>query len=194
MNCYSETEDVLDNPEQHGSGGAWSWQELHKGTSVWNILNTVPLLELDVACEGGWGINTFYALNPAVYTPGYGFHSSVMEDISRADAIEHPLFTPFRAEAESMHSTNLFMIGDATYRVGLRAKFLADAIPATSFAVGANATSGVEDNYNMQSPSVLGWPRRKDNRDLWFHSDLKNVAFYFVSFLFLEITGGCPVL
>ena len=42
----------------------------------------------------------------------------------------------------------------------------------------------------MQSPSVLGWPRRKDNRDLWFHSDLKNVAFYFVNSLFLEITGG----
>lgn len=189
VNCYSETEDVLANASAHDYGEVWAKQELFKGSAVWHALNEVPFLGLEVACEGGWGINTFYALNPAVYTPGYGFHSSVMDDISRADAIEHPLFTPFRAESESMHSTNLFMIADATYRVGLRAKFLADAIPATSFAVGANEASGVEENYNMQSPSVFGWPRRKDNRDLWFHSDLKDVAFYFVKPLFLKITG-----
>jgi hypothetical protein len=28
VNCYSETEDVLQNPEIHGYGGAWSMQEL----------------------------------------------------------------------------------------------------------------------------------------------------------------------
>ena len=65
-----------------------------------------------VDCEGGWGVNTFYAVNPALYTPGYGFHSSAMGDITPKDAIEHPLFTPFRTEADSMHSTNLFTIAD----------------------------------------------------------------------------------
>lgn len=41
----------------------------------------------------------------------------------------------------------------------------------------------------MQTTSVTGWPRRNNNRDLWFHSDLKNIAFYFVNSLFLKIVG-----
>ena len=31
----------------------------------------------------------------------------------------------------------------------------------------------------MQSSSVLGWLRRKDNRDHWLHSDMKDVAYFF---------------
>ena len=112
-----------------------------------------------------------------------------MNDITRNDVIEHPLFTPFRSDAECMHATNLFTISDVEYRIRLRAKFLADAIPATSFATGANETGGVYKNYDMQSQSVSGWPRRMDNHDVWFHSDLKNVAFYFVKSLFTKIIG-----
>ena len=43
-------------------------------------------------------------------------------------------------KAKLMHSTSLFTIASASYRNELRAKFLADAIPATSFATGANFT------------------------------------------------------
>ena len=134
VNCYSETEDVLENPALHGLGGAWSKQELFKGTTVWNALNALSLGNLDVACEGGWGINTYYALNPTVYVSGYGFMSNAVAELTRDDAIAHPLFTPFRAEADNMHSTNLFVVADETYRKDLRAKFLGDAIPARSFA------------------------------------------------------------
>ena len=192
VNCYSETEDVLKDPELHGYGGAWSMQELLKGTAAWNALNAVPYYGRGVDCEGGWGVNTFYAVNPALYTPGYGFHSSAMGDITPKDAIEHPLFTPFRTEADSMHSTNLFTISDQSYRAALRAKFLGDAIPATSFAAGRNNIMGVSENYNMQI-GVQGnvWPiaRIKNNRREWLHSDVKNVAFFYLHQVFRKVQG-----
>ena len=102
VNCYSETEDVLTNPTPHGLGGAWSKQELFKGTTVWHALNAVPFLGLDVACEGGWGINAMYAANPMYYLPVVGYYASV-SNLSREAVIEHPLFTPFSTELEAMH-------------------------------------------------------------------------------------------
>ena len=53
VNCYSETEDVLQNPEMHGYGGAWSIQELLKGTASWHALNAIPYYGRGVGCEGG---------------------------------------------------------------------------------------------------------------------------------------------
>ena len=134
INCYSPTEDVLANAEAGSltfSGGVWKIQEFTKGTTVWHELNSLPFLDLNVACEGGWGINTYYSLNPLWYVYQYGFTDKVQSDLTREDAITHPLFTPFRSESDAMHSTNLFTIADATYREQLRSKFLGDAIPAT---------------------------------------------------------------
>ena len=183
VNCYSETEDVLENPTLHGLGGAWSKQELFKGTSLWNALNALSLGNLDVACEGGWGINTYYGLNPTVYVAGYGFYSNVVANFTREDVITHPLFTPFRSESDSMHSTNLFTIANETYRKNLRAKFLGDAIPATSFAAGANSIDGLIDNYNMQSAvQDNAWPNEQVVNDerKWFHSDIRKVAYFYL--------------
>ena len=187
INCYSPTEDVLANAEIGQltfSGGAWKIQELTKGTTVWHELNSISFLNLDVACEGGWGINTHYSLNPLWYVYQYGFTEKAKNDLTREDAIIHPLFTPFRNENEAMHSTNLFTIADTVYREQLCAKFLADATPATSFAVGANHTSGVKDNHNMHDFMAEGWPRRKNNKNIWLHSDIKNIAYVFLYPLF----------
>ena len=185
INCYSPTEDVLANAEVGQltlSGGAWKIQEFTKGTTVWHELNSLPFLDLNVACEGGWGINTYYSLNPLWYVYQYGFTDKVQSDLTREDAITHPLFTPFRSESEAMHSTNLFTIADATYREQLRAKFLGDAIPATSFAAGANFTGGGLKNHNMHDDIPLdGWPR--DQLE-WLHSDLKDVSYFYVFKLF----------
>ena len=90
-----------------------------------------------------------------------------------------------------MHSTNLFTIADASYRNELRAKFLADAIPATSFAAGANFTGGGLKSYNMQIGTPNGWLRvDSDENAIWEHSDIKNVAFYFTFKLFEKIKNG----
>ena len=67
-----------------------------------------------------------------------------------------------------MHSTNLFTIADASYRDELRAKMLGDAIPAESFAAGANETAGVKDNHNMQTGTPNGWPMvDSDENAIW---------------------------
>ena len=186
VNCYSETEDVLANPALHGLGGAWSKQELFKGTTVWNALNALSLGTLDVACEGGWGINTYYAANPMYYVPVSGFDESI-SNLTRDAVVFHPLFTPFRAEADSMHSTNLFTVADVTYRKNLRAKFLGDAIPARSFAAGANDVSGVSENHPMTPSQFVGWPRSQDE---WRHSDVKDVSYFYVHHFYDFILQG----
>ncbi len=177
VNCYSETEDVLANPTPHGLGGAWSKQELFKGTTVWHALNAVPFLDLDVACESGWGINATYAANPYYYVPVYGFFANAMSNFTREDAIESPLFTPFKTETAAMHSTNLYTIADADCRRSLRAKFLGDAIPATSLAAGANATGGMSHSYPLIPDPFIGWPRGGNE---WCHSDIKDVSYFYV--------------
>ena len=189
VNCYSESENVLGNPsvgQLTFTGGEWKIQELAKGTTTWHALNAIPFLGLNVACEGGWGINTYYAFDPTWYIYQYGFTDKVQTNMTSRLAKEHPLFTPFRAEAESMHSTNLFVIADADYRSQLRAKFLADAIPATSFAAGANPiqNDAVSGNINYETCKTTSWPRPERK---WWHSDIKNVAYFFTWQLFHRI-------
>lgn len=88
-----------------------------------------------------------------------------------------------------MHSTNLFTVADETYRKNLRAKFLGDAIPARSFAAGRNSigNNAALENYNYQGRLLPnGWPR---NQPKWLHSDIKNVAYFYIYDFFNELTG-----
>ena len=128
--------------------------------------------------------------------------------LTREDVIENPLFTPFRNESERMNSTNLFPVADAAATPQLRARFLADAIPAESHAAGANYLSVLEEsgNIRMDTSSDNGcmanvdrWPRGRteeiedDDGNVvgkilrWEHSDLKNLAYFFVYRLFDRI-------
>jgi hypothetical protein len=73
----------------------------------------------------------------------------------------------------------------------LRAKMLGDAIPAESFAAGANETGGGVMNYNMQTDTPNGWPRKNDSDEAqWHHSDIKDVSFYFTYKFFEKIRKG----
>ena len=190
VNCYSPTEDVLENATENGYGDAWARQELLKGTAVWHGINAVLPWNWNerVSCEGGWGINTYYAADPTCYLPLVGFYASV-SNLTREAVIEHPLFTPFRAETDSMHSTNLFYIADADYRAMLRAKFLGDAIPATSFAAGANEISGNAVYGNICYADCMSgtWPIGEGK---WRHSDIKNVAYFFNWKIFKRIINN----
>jgi hypothetical protein len=92
-----------------------------------------------------------------------------------------------------MHSTNLFTIADAEYRKTLRAKFLGDAIPARSFATGANPLhrrTGV-GNVSLQSclSNASKWPKKVEDSNVWEHSDFKNAAFFFNYLLFKKIVN-----
>ena len=94
-----------------------------------------------------------------------------------------PFFGPFADS--SICATN----GVVTITPALRAQLLADAIPAESFAAGANAISGMSGNYNYQGADNTpnGWPRKNGDVAVWEHSDIKNVAYYYVHVLFEKI-------
>lgn len=88
-----------------------------------------------------------------------------------------------------MHSTNCFVIADVNYRTSLRAKFLGDAIPATSFAAGANPIlrNAVSGNINYENCKSGVWPI---NGGKWRHSDIKNVAYFFNWMFFNRIINN----
>jgi hypothetical protein len=191
VNCYSPTEDILGNPKEikvfgvsvgEDFGGAWSKQELFKGCALWYGVNAVTFSGAEI--EGGWGINASYMANPLAYIPLVGFNASYFADYTREDLITRPLFTSMNDER--MHSTNVLNFVDAE----LRAKMLGDAIPAESFAAGANEISGFL-NHNMQTETPNGWPRKdSDQKASWEHSDVKDVSFYFTYKLFEKINNG----
>lgn len=179
INYYSPSEDVLRNPVNFGLGGEWAKQELFKGVSVWKGINGLHIENVDVACEGGWGINPYFAMRPDYYLPLKGFIGVRFRDYS--ESVIRPLFTPFT-------DSSLHRVG-ADRRVDdvLRAKMLGDAIPAESFAAGANALpdrSGMT-SYDMAAHRQNGRPRLL-NGD-WLHSDIKNAAYYYVYPVFEHI-------
>jgi hypothetical protein len=188
VNCYSPTEDVLKNPKVNkifgmsvgeDFGGAWSKQELFKGCALWYGVNSITFAGAEI--EGGWGINARYMANPLAYIPLSGFNPSYFSEYTREDLITKPLFTSMNDDR--MSSTNELNFVDAN----LRAKMLGDAIPAESFAAGANETGGVENNYNMQIDTPNGWPRKDFE---WLHSDLKDVSYFYVHKLFIYLLQG----
>ena len=174
-NCYSTSEDVLENATLSGLGGVWAKQELFKGDSLWYGVN---LTGSNVAIEGGWGVNSTFAVNPFAYLPGVGFMPNYFEDYTRDQSISMPLFTPF---ADSrLHSTNALNIADAS----LRAKMLGDAIPAESFAAGCNELRGF-DNYDYQEEAQVGFGENSEGD--WLHSEIKNAPFRRVRVFFKHI-------
>ena len=103
-------------------------------------------------------------------------------DFTDAELVASPIFRRF--DNGLLHQTSLISIPQTELN-----KVLGDGIPATSFAAGRNETSGVSGNYNYQNENGTpnGWP---SNRDGWFHSDLKEVAFWYTYKLFEKIVKG----
>ena len=178
MNFYSQSDEVLENPRSFGLGDAWAKQEIFKGVSIWKGVNGLNIENVNVACEGGWGINPHFAIRPDYYLPLKGFIGVRFRGYS--DSVIRPLFTPFTDS--TLHRV------DFDWRVDdiLRARMLGDAIPAESFATGANPLA-LESigNYDMAAHRQNGSPRLLSTR--WKHSDIKNVAFYYVYQIFERI-------
>ena len=171
MNCYSPTEDVLGNATTNGHGGIWSVQELYKGTAA---LHFIP-----GNCEGGWGYN-------GEHTNLFGLLTEFAKtnDFTDAELVDSPIFRRF--DNDLLHQTNLISIAQTELN-----KVLGDGIPALSFAAGANEISCFGDggNYNYQRTGATpnGWPKKSGDAIVWEHSDIKNVAYYYVYLLFEKI-------
>ena len=103
-------------------------------------------------------------------------------DFTDAELVASPIFRRF--DNGLLHQTSLISIPQTELN-----KVLGDGIPATSFAAGRNETSGVSGNYNYQNEDGTpnGWPRTTGD---WRHSDLKDVAYFYVCKLFEKIRRG----
>ena len=205
VNFYSASEDVVGNVLSGSVVAAqsvWVAQERLKGTVAMWALDVVP--GSSIVCEGGWGVNARYAVDSCWYVSGPGFKTNMVHGMSDVQAITNSLFTPFGIEEEGMHGTAVFTgagsaHGALSHRDWLRARFLADAIPAESGAVGANAlgVSGITD-VQLDADCIANtdkWPAKRKSsengvvRFRWEHSDFKNVAYFFVYKLFDRIVG-----
>ena len=124
-----------------------------------------------------------------------------LSDLTWKDVIEHPLFTPFRNETERMSSTNLFSVTDTAATPELRARFLADAIPAESHAAGANYLGALGENGNLRmdvdarSGGYMAnydrWPEKdRDDNSAWKHSSFKQTAYFFTYKLYDYFVKG----
>ena len=174
VNCYSETEDVLANATLKGWGGAWSIQELFKGTAT---LHFIP-----GNCEGGWGFNSEHEKLPGSLT-----EFAKTNNFTDAELITSPVFRKF--DNELLHQTNLIEIARTEIN-----KVLGDGIPATSFAAGCNPiTRGVQANISYHQKMATLWPKdRMDDKGLrfWRHSDIGRIAFFYVYRIFDTIVSG----
>lgn len=174
VNCYSRTEDILRNATFAGWGGVWSMQELFKGTAT---LHFVP-----GNCEGGWGYNS-----RRTNALGFLTDDARTNSFTAAELISVPIFRNF--DDDRLHETNLVVVA----RTDLN-KVLGDGIPATSFAAGSNPIDGenVAENIDYQWPPLSLWPksRVKNGIQEWLHSDICNVAYFYVNRIFRRIVTG----
>lgn len=130
--------------------------------------------------EGGWGFN------PDHTVPLSQNNELLKTEYTDEEMVTSPPFLPFAEDW--LHSTNAVT---ATQIAEVRDRILADGIPALTFAAGANETGGVTDNYNYQSQSPNGWPRKdKQGNPLWYHSDVKDVSYYYTYPFFIRVVKG----
>ena len=189
INCYSTTEDTLGNAGvdewlvgRWWRDKYWAMQELNKGTAY-----AAAAPESWMHCEGGWGYNRYYATNSWYVTwPNRRMTDRFRKAISKLtddDIKRDPVFRPF--DENWLFTTNMV----TSARVApVRARILADGIPATSFAAGANfiGNNGVAGNINYGTCRSGTWPR-DENR--WLHSDIKKVAFCFNHLFFKKLVN-----
>lgn len=129
--------------------------------------------------EGGWGFNPDHTVPLSQNT------ELLKTEYTDEEMVTSPPFLPFAEDW--LHSTNAVT---ATQIAEVRDRILADGIPALTFAAGANVIGafGEWGNYNYQSATLVGWPKTDDNDNpVWEHSDIKNVAYFYVRQLFKKI-------
>ena len=143
-------------------------------------------------CEGGWGFN-LAAYNRKYINRKTGTMTNAMKKriptMTDDELMANPVFKPF--DESWLHSTN--SVASMAQINTVRARILGDGIPATSFAAGANQIGErariTQKSYHLYAAG--GWPRGYDdhNNPIWKHSDIKKVAFFYLSGFFKSIVN-----
>ena len=190
VNCYSTSEDTLGNADLNewlagklARRKFWAIQESLKGTEY---ISFAPN-SWGINKEGGWGYNPHYATNWWYVTWPNRRMTTLFRNriarLTRDDIVRHPVFLPF--DEDWLFTTNA--VSPAAVEP-IRARILADGIPAMSFAAGANplGSDAVSGNINYATCKATPWPRDEGQ---WYHSDIKNLAFRFVHRFFEKLVN-----
>ena len=112
-------------------------------------------------------------------------NQQVINQLTENNIIQRPVFEKFGEKTEQMHNLGPMKIADER----LRAYFLGHSVPATSFATGRNATGAevIKEERDYKDYKSGDWPRWFER---WRHSDIKNVAYYYVSKFYESIVNG----
>lgn len=194
-NFYSSEEEVLRNgegvipPISVWDGiSSWTKQEMSKGTMTGFFAG--------FTWDGGWDFNHAYnggtAHNWAKFTPDEA--GAITDEQLRTESFflrfdDDLLYDP----ALGAGSTG----SNAAQSYPARARKLAEAVPAITYATGANSLGSLPRprNIDMASRKNGNWPRANDpalEKRGWLHSDFKNVSYYHVWRVYKEFveTGG----
>ena len=157
---------------------------------------------------GGWGFNSSWDISGSlstvtvgditlpIYIPGDHLPFAPAGNLSDDQLKTNSFFLPFSDSRLYQPDGSAVASGDAS-----RAQFLAEDIPARTFATGANvfeeARFGEGRQFNMNMDfQKRGWPldRRSSMKQArWLHSDLHDIAYQYNGMVFdkfVELEGG----
>ena len=199
VNYYSSEEEVLADgngtvPNFPRRDHAWSDQELWKGNKPFTDLIFYSMGRN----EGGWSFNSDHD----VYEQQLGNLPSVLrrrtpdETTNLTDAVlrECPFFGHF-GNRNIYTSTNGTIVSESA---AYRAQLLADAIPAESFAVGANPVTawitGIIDERNVNMATEYKDPYRinRISGSRWIHSFFLGAPYMCIHGLYESIVLKIP--
>lgn len=221
VNFYSTGEEILVNPIDRSvpimepliNAGQFGWvsQEKHKGLTFDDSPSAVAFR----SHHGGWGFDPEWYIS--VLTPEgmkrvrLPHGEALEENVPTSELPKRPFFRWFQDSETNGYYPNYngsrlrASIGDAgaddeARKLVTRAKLLAEAIPALSYATGRNPSGlfnrlGKNEDLNNENSSNFvyrtGWPAGRDTRD-WRHGDFREVAYRFVNPLYHRIVelGG----
>ena len=159
-------------PATQARDRTWVNQEMRKGCYP-SYINWFLLYPLDSTVQGGWA---------STKSGAWSFANPPDPDIHPVDRVglqATPFFLNFRDQ--NLNGAN----GSAEATdPAVRAEVLATAIPALSFAMGANELTfyGESRNFDMMDLQTHGWPQVRTSgsyNNSWLHNDLKYVAYCF---------------
>jgi hypothetical protein len=140
---------------------------------------------------GGWGFNTSdYGSSegdPPVYRPPT--HEEALA-ITPEELKTKPFFRRTPAELFDANETAAKDYAKPMEQHGHLEELLAKAIPARTYAIGANAvpSMGTARNVNLPEDDMKnGWPQERAGR--WKHSDFKDVAFVYTYKVYERVVG-----
>jgi hypothetical protein len=207
-NFYSEGEDVVRNADGEvpsligdlflaNARNSWALQEMIKGLDGPLGLFAYNLVMPDQ--HAGWQFNED-AYDGNSILPGHQvMNPADAAAITEAELREEPFFERFIAAGQGQASrfsdydgNVLFapqgdaVASDQAGQKETQYKLLAEAIPALSFAAAANTVNVLGETRNIHMQTLRsGWPQnRLDDPELgnnWLHSDMKNIAFPYIS-------------